>query len=60
MPKDNSILLRNWLSRTLVDYPNLLTKDTNPTKFYSELQDIWLKEVQTAMKEIIKEFTKLA
>jgi len=54
MKKDNSILLRNWLLRTLVDNPDLIHKGAIPTEMYLELQEIWLKEVQDAMKYIIK------
>lgn len=55
---NNEILLRNWLAKTLVDNPDLINKNTNPVMIYAQLQEIWLREVQIAFKNLIKDFDK--
>lgn len=50
--------LKAWLAKTLVDNPDLITMGQTPVGIYAELQAIWLKEVQIAFIDIIKEYWK--
>jgi hypothetical protein len=56
--KSNEMFLRSWLSKTLVDNPDLIIKGETPIGIYAELQTIFLREIQEAFKFIIKEYGK--
>ena len=56
---NNSILLRSWLAQTLVDNPELISKESSPVGIYASLETIWLAEIQEAFKVIIKEYGNL-
>ena len=56
--KDNSILLRSWLSQTLVDNPEIMSGVKSGVDIYVRLYDFWVIDIQSAMTTIAKEVLK--
>ena len=52
---ENYILLNNWLYKTMSDNPKLVKDAKEAIDLYSDLTDIFIQDVQLAMKAIAKE-----
>ena len=60
-PQDKIIYLRQWLSKTIVEYPDILDPKNpkqTPTEIYAALFTYWSKDVQEAMKSLLTEVMK--
>jgi hypothetical protein len=58
MQNTKMLCLKQWLVITMAENPNIINLKTDQVNFYVELQDIWLKDVQIVMKEVVKEIVK--
>ena len=61
MNKDKIIYLRQWLSKTIAEYPEVIDpKNPNqtPTEVYATLFTYWTKDIQEAMKSLLLEVKK--
>jgi len=48
-------LLRPWLSKTLIDFPEILNTSKTAIELYSALCDRWLEDCQYEMKRMALE-----
>lgn len=53
--EDNSILLNNWLYKTISDNPRMIQESHSAKEIYEKLADIFWVDCQKAMKKIAKE-----
>lgn len=61
--EDKKILyLRQWLFRIIVENPEILDPKNpkqTPVEIYAHLQTLWLKDIQIAMKSLLREIINL-
>ena len=60
-PQDKIIYLRQWLSKTIAEYPDVIdpsSPNQTPVEIYARLQTYWLKDIQEAMKSLLLEVMK--
>ena len=58
MNQDKIIYLRQWLSKTIAEHPEVIDhKNPNqtPTEIYAKLFEYWTKDIQEAMKSLLLE-----
>ena len=57
-PQDKIIYLRQWLSKTIAEYPDIVNPKQTPTEIYAILFTYWAKDIQEAMKSLLLEVMK--
>jgi len=50
---DRYNLLDDWVSRVLVDHPEIIKESGSPVEVYSQMYEIWLEDCQRSLKGII-------
>ena len=58
MNRDKIIYLRQWLSKTIVEHPEVIDPKNpkqTPTEIYVKLFEYWTKDIQEAMKSLLYE-----
>ena len=56
---DNSILLKSWLYKVISENTEIITPENGVVGVYAELQEIFLQDIQLAMKDMAKEIMPL-
>lgn len=46
------MLLKNWMYKALADHPEIIKESFSSIDVYQKLNDLWLEDVQKAMKEL--------
>jgi hypothetical protein len=58
---DKIIYLRQWLSKTIAEYPDVIDPSNpkqTPEEIYATLFTYWSKDIQEAMKSLLLEVMK--
>lgn len=50
--------IKLWVSRVLMQKPEIWHSSSNNQQFYSKLRDEWLDDVQTAVQQLMEEWKK--
>lgn len=48
-------LQKSWIIEVLSEHPEAYSESKTPAEFYSNLWEIWLKDVHVAMKDLASE-----
>lgn len=55
---DNSRLLENWLVTVLAENPDIIRESKRAVEIYSCLYEVWVSDIQRAMKSFALEVKK--
>ena len=62
MNTDKIIYLRQWLSKTIIEHPEIINPrnpNQTPTEVYAKLFEYWTIDIQEAMESLLLEIKKI-